>query len=144
MSTDLRSSFDLVNQLAEFTTQLAESAEPLCLLMSPICAFTWTPDHELAFESVKRTLATASARALDPSLPTALQPDASRLYDVVYNLQEHKYSRWGLAQCGSRILADVETMYASIELELSSFKSSCNGPVLSFYSRPKERAVSTL
>ncbi|KAK8399301.1 hypothetical protein O3P69_003430 [Scylla paramamosain] len=48
--TDMRSFLGLANQLAEFTPQIAASAEPLRLLLSPRRAFTWTPDHDLAFE----------------------------------------------------------------------------------------------
>ncbi|XP_063600719.1 uncharacterized protein LOC134776896 [Penaeus indicus] len=85
--TDLRSFMGLVNQLAEFTPAIAESADVLRPLMSPKRTFTWTPDHDAAF----------SRYAL---------------------LQEHKPGEWRLVQCGSRFLADVETRYATIELEL--------------------------
>uniref|UniRef100_A0A0P4VQ24 RNA-directed DNA polymerase n=2 Tax=Scylla olivacea TaxID=85551 RepID=A0A0P4VQ24_SCYOL len=118
--TDMRSFLGLANQLAEFTPQIAASAEPLRLLLSPRRAFTWTPDHDLAFEKVKMALSRPPVLAhFDPSLPTVLQTDASRLYGVGYALlQDHGDGQWRLVQCGSRFLADVETRYATIELEL--------------------------
>ncbi|XP_066981047.1 uncharacterized protein [Macrobrachium rosenbergii] len=44
--TDLRSFMGLVNQLAEFTPDIAATAQPLRPLMSPKRTFVWTPDHD--------------------------------------------------------------------------------------------------
>lgn len=54
--TDLQSFMGLVNQLTEFTPAIAESADVLCHLMSPNCAFIWTSDHDAAFSHVKKAL----------------------------------------------------------------------------------------
>ena len=53
---DLRSFMGLVNQLADFTSGIAEAAEPLRNLMKPRNAFIWTADHDVAFQKVKQSL----------------------------------------------------------------------------------------
>ena len=54
----------------------------------------------------------------NPSLPTALQTDASRLNGLSYALLQRHGDQWRLVQCGSRFLSDTESRYATIELEL--------------------------
>ncbi|XP_064081863.1 uncharacterized protein LOC135198221 [Macrobrachium nipponense] len=118
--TDLRSFMGLVNQLAEFTPDIALTAQPLRPLMSPKRSFLWTPDHDQAFKHVKQALSSPPVLAsFDPTLPTILQTDASRLYGIGYALlQDHGSGRLRVVQCGSRFLADAETRYATIELEM--------------------------
>ena len=118
--TDLRSFMGLVNQLADFTPDIAAAAGPLRPLMSPKKAFVWTPDHEQAFRRVKEALASPPVlAAFDPAFPTTLQTDASRLHGLGYALlQDHGGGQQRLIQCGSRFLTDAETRYATIELEL--------------------------
>ena len=118
--TDVRSFMGLVNQLGDFSPHIAETAEPLRALMSPRRAFTWTPDHDVAFERVKKALSRPPVLAhFDPSLKVVLQTDASRLYGVGYALlQEHQDGTLRLIQCGSRFLADEESRYSTIELEM--------------------------
>ena len=118
--TDLRSFMGLVNQLAEFTPEIATAAQPLRPLMSPKRSFTWTPDHDSAFKKVKSALANPPVLApFEPNLPTILQTDASRLNGLGYALlQDHGDGHLRLVQCGSRFLTDTETRYATIELEL--------------------------
>lgn len=118
--TDLRSFMGLANQLADFSPDVSAAAAPLRPLMSPKRAFVWTPDHDQAFERVKKALSNPPVlAAFDPDLPTALQTDASRLYGLGYALlQDHGGGHFRLVQCGSRFLTDTETRYATIELEL--------------------------
>ena len=57
--------------------------------------------------------------SFDPALPVVLQTDASRLHGLGYALlQDHGNGRLRLVQCGSRFLAEAETRYATIELEM--------------------------
>ena len=78
--TDLRSFMGLVNQLSEFTQDIAAAAQPLRPLMSPKRTFTWTADHDKAFSDVKTATTQPSPLAhFDPVLPFILQTDASRL-----------------------------------------------------------------
>ena len=110
----------LVNQLTEFTPAIAAAAQPLRPLMSPKRTFVWTSDHDEAFKQVKAALTSPPVLAsFDPNLPTYLQTDASRLNGIGYALlQEQDEGHLRLVQCGSRFLADAETRYATIELEL--------------------------
>ena len=118
--TDVRSFMGLVNQLGDFTSHVAESAASLRPLMSPRRAFVWTPDHDVAFEKVKEALTKPPVLAhFDPSRKIVLQTDASRLYGFGYALlQLNQDGTSQLVQCGSRFLADEETRYSTIELEL--------------------------
>lgn len=118
--TDLRSFMGLVNQFAEFTPDIAAAAQPLRPLLSPKRTFTWTADHDEAFNHVKMVLLQPPVLAhFDPALPVILQTDASRLHGIGYALlQDHGQGRTRLIQCGSRFLTDAETRYATIELEL--------------------------
>lgn len=118
--TDLRSFMGLVNQLAEFSPDISTAAQPLRPLMSPKRTFLWTPDHDEAFRRVKQALSSPPVLAtFDPALPTVLQTDASRLYGIGFALlQDHGGGKFRLVQCGSRFLADAETRYTTIELEM--------------------------
>ncbi|ROT75492.1 hypothetical protein C7M84_005962 [Penaeus vannamei] len=102
--TDLRSFMGLVNQLADFSPEIAATAQPLRPLMSPKRSFTWTPDHDQAFGKVKAALLSPPVLApFNPKLPVTLQTDASRLYGLGYALfQEHGHGQLRLVQCGSR------------------------------------------
>ncbi|KAK8380809.1 hypothetical protein O3P69_008029 [Scylla paramamosain] len=112
----MRSLLGLANQLAEFTPQIAASAEPLRLLLSPCRAFTWTPDHDLAFEKPSpedvalgkeayahvRVMVAIRAATLDARSPTGdLVLDGIRTAareDVIYTrlleLQDPVTKRW--------------------------------------------------
>lgn len=118
--TDLRSFMGLVNQLAEFTPDISTAAQPLRPLMSPKRTFIWTADHDEAFHRTKTALFSPPVLApFDPDLPVILQTDASRLNGLGYALlQDHGRGCLCLVQCGSRFLADAETRYATIELEM--------------------------
>ena len=118
--TDLRSFMGLVNQLAEFTPDIAATAQPLRPLLSPKRSFTWTPDHDTAFERVKSALLSPPVLApFNPAYPVVLQTDASRLYSIGYALlQDHGQGQMRLVRCGSRFLTDAESRYATIELEM--------------------------
>ena len=118
--TDVRSFVGLTNQLAEFTHAISTVADPLRPLLRPSNQFMWTPDHEKAFNDVKAALSrTPVLTFFDPTRPTVLQTDASRLNGVGYALLQQDHGGvWRLVQCGSRFLADVESRYSTIELEL--------------------------
>ncbi|XP_064116655.1 uncharacterized protein K02A2.6-like [Macrobrachium nipponense] len=118
--TDVRLFMGLVNQLADFTPDIAAAAQPLRPLMSPKRSFVWTPDHERAFKKVKTALTSPPVLApFNPASPVVLQTDASRLYGLGYALlQDNGRGQMHLVQCGSRFLTDTETRYATIELEL--------------------------
>ena len=85
--TDLRSFMGLVQQLGEFTSEISTAADNLRDLLRPCNAFCWTPDHQAAFDEVKRALSSPPVLAhFDPSLQTALLTDAARLKGLGYAL----------------------------------------------------------
>ena len=49
----MRSFFGLVNQLGDFSPDIATAASPLRSLLRPSDSFFWSPDHDNAFEDVK-------------------------------------------------------------------------------------------
>ncbi|XP_066965888.1 uncharacterized protein [Macrobrachium rosenbergii] len=117
--TDLRSFMGLVNQLAEFTPDIASTTQVLRPLMSPKNSVIWTSDHNAAFLKTKKALAEPPILAhFNHTLPTVLQTDASRLNSIGYALLLEHAGVWRLVQCGSRFLADVERRYCTIELEM--------------------------
>ncbi|ROT64571.1 hypothetical protein C7M84_017477 [Penaeus vannamei] len=104
--TDLRSFMGLVNQLADFSPEIAATAQPLRPLMSPKRSFTWTPDHDQAFGKSRLPSYPPVLAPFNPKLPVTI--DASRLYGLGYALfQEHGHGQLRLVQCGSRFLTDA-------------------------------------
>ena len=69
----------LVEQLAGFSADVAAAKGPLRPLLSSRNSYTWTADHEMAFEAVKAALLAPPILAhFDPSRETSLQVDASQ------------------------------------------------------------------
>ena len=117
--TQLRSFFGLVNQLAEFSTEIAATAAPLRPLLRTDTPFVWTPDHDEAFAAVKRVLASPPILApFDQTAETVLQTDASRKNGLGYALLQKQQHHCRLIHCGSRFVTDTESRYAMVELEL--------------------------
>ena len=117
--TELRSFMGLVQQLGDFSTNISSAADSLRGLLKPSNSFFWTPDHQAAFEAVKKALSSPPVLAhFDPSLPTMLQTDAARLKGLGYALLQRHGDHWRLVQCGSRFLSETESRYAMVELEL--------------------------
>ena len=118
--TDLRSFMGLVNQLSEFTPEIATTAADLRPLLSTKRLFTWLPDHDVAFQRTKEALTSPPVLATyDLGKPVILQTDASRLNGLGYALlQDHGSAGLRLVQCGSRFLTGCESRYSTIELEL--------------------------
>ena len=117
--SELRSFLGLVNQLGDFTADIASRAEALLGLLRPRNTFCWTPTHKAAFNAVKAALSQPPTLApFDPSLPTMLQADAARLKGLGYALLQQHGHTWRLVQCGSRFQSGTETRYAMVELEM--------------------------
>ena len=117
--TDLRSFFGLANQLSASTELVAPVLTLLRPLLSTKNEFTWTANHDEAFSQAKVALTTVPMLAFfDPSKPTWLNAEASR-HGLGFVLQQQQHDKtWSLVQAGSRFLADAESRYAVIELEL--------------------------
>ena len=78
--TDLRSFLGLVNQLGDFSPDVAVAAEPLRHLLRPKNTWSWTPMHVRAFDDVKKALvAPPVLDFFNPRRRTVLETDAARL-----------------------------------------------------------------
>jgi len=93
---------------------------PLKSLLKKGVKFDWLPEHEQAFNKAREHLGSAKVLTFyDPSRPTRLIADASRLNGLGFVLkQEVDHEVWKTVQAGSRFLSSAETRYAMIELEL--------------------------
>ena len=83
--TDVRSFLGLVNQICNFTTEIAELMTPFKELLKKGSAFVWTDELQLAFEKAREQLATPKTLTFfDHRRPTRLYTDASRLHGLVF------------------------------------------------------------
>ena len=128
-TTDIRSWFGLVNQVASYA-QLREHLEPFRPFLSPKHKFEWTDELDLAFEAGKESIIKAIQNGIeifDPHLPTCLRPDWSTKGVGYVLLQKHCACKsvtpdcctngWRITLAGSRFLLGRETRYAPIEGE---------------------------
>ena len=117
--TDLRSFNGLCQQVGLFSDEIAEALAPFSPLLKKQAAFTWLPDHDKAFIKARRLLSQVPALAYyDPTRPTALHTDASRLRGLGFILkQQQQNGEWRMVQSGSRLITPAESRYAMIELE---------------------------
>lgn len=117
--TELQSFLGLANQLSQFSTQIAELAEPLRQLLKKSTEWTWSDAHEKSFLDLKEALSKPPILAFyDPKLPITVHTDAARLKGLGYACLQLHGKTWRLVQCGSRFLTDTESRYSTIELEL--------------------------
>ena len=117
--TDIRSFMGLVGQLSDFSTEIANRAEPLRQLLKKNNEWMWTPVHEQAFKDVKEAITSPPILAyFKPNLPISLQTDASKLNGLGYALMQKHRDGWKLIKCGSRFLSETESRYAIIEQEM--------------------------
>ena len=117
--TEMRSFFGLVNQLSDFSPDIAAAATPLRSLLRQGDPFLWTPDHDEAFEKVKRVLTAPPVLAhFDPLADSELMTDASRKHRLGYILTQIQQGHRRLIQCGSRFVTDTESRYSATEIEL--------------------------
>ena len=128
-TTDIRSWFGLVNQVANYA-QLRDIMEPFKPFLSPRCKFSWSPQLEEAFQSSKDAIISAIRQGVeifDMHRRTCLRPDWSRRGIGYFLLQQHCSCPSGIPDCcpggwritlaGSRFLSSAEQRYAAIEGE---------------------------
>jgi hypothetical protein len=109
--TDLRSFNGLCQQVGLFSDKIKEVFSPFSPLLKKQAAFTWLPDHDDAFNKARRLLSQVPALAYyDPTRPTALQIDASRLRGLGFILkQQQRNGEWKMVQAGSRLIVPAES-----------------------------------
>jgi hypothetical protein len=92
---------------------------PLSSLLKTGFAWERTTQNDAAFDATKVLLSTVSDLALyDPSRPTSIHVDASRLNGLCFLLKQCDAANvWRVVQAGSRFLSSDEKRYVMIELE---------------------------
>ncbi|KAK3719595.1 hypothetical protein QZH41_015737, partial [Actinostola sp. cb2023] len=128
-TTDIRSWFGLVNQVANYA-QLRETMAPFKPFLSPRYKFSWSTELEEAFKASKEAIVGAIRQGVtifDNLRRTCLRPDWSRRGIGYFLLQKHCNCPSGVPDCclrgwritlaGSRFLASAEQRYAAIEGE---------------------------
>ena len=98
--TDLRSFFDLMNHLSDFTDVVALKLEPLRPLLKPRNDFLWEEPQERVFQDVKKALSTTPVMAYyDSKRATSLHVYASRLNGLGFVLnQQQPDGSWRMVQ----------------------------------------------
>ena len=128
-TTDVRSWFGLVNQVANYA-KLRDIMAPFKPFLSPRCQFSWTPTLEEAFESLKQEIVSAIRRGVeifDITRRTCLRPEWSRRGVGYFLLQKHCNcpsqipdccpDGWLVTLAGSRSLSSAEGRCAAIKGE---------------------------
>ena len=128
-TTDIRSWFSLVNQVANYA-QLRDIMAPFKPFLSPRCRFEWTPELERAFQASKESIIAEvrhGVEIFDPTKRTCIRPDWSRQGIGYFLSQKHCLCDSCLPDCctdgsrvtlaGSRFLTSAEQRYAPIEGE---------------------------
>ena len=128
-TTDVRSWFGLVNQVANYA-QLREHMAPFRPFLSPKHPFEWNADLDKVFETSKDAILKAIAEGVeifDVKRPTCLRPDWSSRGIGYFLMQKHCacssetpdccVGGWRIALAGSRFLTSAEQRYAPVEGE---------------------------
>ena len=128
-TTDIRSWFSLVNQVAHYA-QLRDMLEPFRKFMSPKVKFNWDETLDKLFEESKLHIINAikeGVEIFDPKKKTCLRCDWSKKGIGFYLCQKHCSCKsetpdccddgWKITVCGSRFLKKNEERYAPIEGE---------------------------
>ena len=128
-TTDIRSWFGLVNQVANYA-QLREHMEHFRPFLSPRHPFHWTPELDQSFQSSKTAIIKAihhGVEIFDVNRPTCLRTDWSKKGIGYFLLQKHCKCEelspgccengWLITLAGSRFLDSAEQHYAPVEGE---------------------------
>lgn len=95
--TGLRSFMGLVEQFADFSTEIKPLAVPLRPLLRSSNTFEWNRDHDVAFAALKKALVSPPIlMPFEPELETILQTDASRKNGLGYALLQRHPDGWKL------------------------------------------------
>jgi transposase InsO family protein len=108
----------MANQMAKFSSSLAELSAPIRDLLRKDRAWVWDSAQQSAFEKVKKAIASAPVLALyDPNKPTLVSADSSSYGIGAVLLQQQSDGTWRPVTFVSRALNDVEKRYAQVEKE---------------------------
>ena len=109
----VQSFIGMVNYLSKFFARLSELAEPIRELVKERVPFNWGPEHDEAFNLIKKELTAAPILAYyNPKKLTVLQTDASCKGLGACLLQNEKPVYFA-----SKALTEMQKGYVAIELE---------------------------
>ena len=104
----------MINYLSTFSPRLSKLAELTRELSKDKVPFTWGPEHQAAFQQMKKEISCAPMLAYySPKKQTVLQTDASIKVTGVCLLQEEKPVHFD-----SKALTEAQKGYVAIEIEL--------------------------
>ena len=110
---DLQTFLEMIQFLSKFSPRIAEIAEPLRDLMKKHAPYAWGPEHNQAFDNIKKEIVkTPILRYYDLKKETVLQTDASIKGLGTCLLQDGHPIYFA-----SKSLHDAECGYVTIELE---------------------------
>ena len=103
----------MINYLSKFLSRLSELAEPIRELSKDKVPFNWGPEHQAAFQQMKKEISCAPVLAYyNPKKQTVLQADASIKGLGACLLQEEKPVYFA-----SKAPTEAQKGYVAIELE---------------------------
>jgi hypothetical protein len=106
----------MANQMAKFSSSLAEQSVAIRDLLRKDRAWVWDSAQQSAFEKVKKAIASAPVLALyDLSKPTLVSADSSSFGIGAVLLQQQSDVTWRPGTFVSRALNDVQKRYAQVE-----------------------------
>ena len=121
---DLRSFLGLAVQLTRFNPDTQHLASPLATLQKINRHWQWLPEHETAFQKMKKILTSeAVIKPFRKGDTTQLLTDASRLHGMGFLLIQRPLdnpNRIHLIECGSSSLSPAQRNYSTVELEAAS------------------------
>ena len=109
----VQSFIGMVNYLSKFFARISELTEPIRELYKEKVPFNWRPEHDGAFQLIKKEIATAPILAYcNPKKPTVQQTDANCKELGACLLQNQKPIYFA-----SKALSETQKGYVAIELE---------------------------
>ena len=110
---DIQTFLGMVQYLSKFSPRIAEIAELLWDIMKKHAPFAWGPEHNHAFDSIKKEIVQAPIlRYYDPKKEIVLQTDGSIKGLGTCLLQDRHPVYFA-----SKLLQDAEHRYVTIEIE---------------------------
>ncbi|CAI5702799.1 unnamed protein product [Peronospora effusa] len=121
--TELRQWLGLANYLHKYTKDYAGSIQPLSSLLKKDATWLWRPEHQAAFEAVKKSLASAPVLVLpDDSKPFHVVCDASDFAIGCALMQFDDEGRERVVSYQSRQMKPAEKNYPVHDKELLAMR----------------------
>ena len=109
----VQSFIGMINYLSKFSVRLSELAEPIRELVKEKVPFNWGPEHQEAFNLMKKEIAKVPILAYhNPRKQTVMQTDASVKGMGACLMQEERPVYFA-----SKALTEVQKGYVAIEIE---------------------------